>query len=242
MARSIHTCRAAGPALRAECEKVPEVSPKVRCPTGEAKLTRAPAPGGFGLLRTDCVIHTVGPRGDDPDRDAKLRAAYQNSIELAPLDTIAFPSISTGIFAFPLESAATIAMSTCVDALRSRHDNLASHPCTIEFFFSDKATLDVYRAAAERAMKRALMPPPLAEFVLPPEVFPVPCDPVYGDPTPALCRVVPAPSGRSGEIFRSLPGADARVQRRGTRCDRRGLCGGRFHAGLVVRAGGVSRR
>lgn len=103
--------RAAGPELVAACREVPEVRSGVRCPTGEARITP-----GF-RLPADHVIHTVGPvwRGGDAGEDDLLASAYRNSLALAAeheLDAIAFPAISTGIYGFPSDRAARIAVDT----------------------------------------------------------------------------------------------------------------------------------
>lgn len=79
------------------------------CPTGEARIT-----GGYNLP-AKWVIHTVGPvwRGGDNGEDDLLASAYRNSLKLADergVRTIAFPSISTGVYGFPVERAAPIAM------------------------------------------------------------------------------------------------------------------------------------
>ena len=96
--------RAAGPRLLEECRRIGG------CPTGEARLTK-----GYDLPAR-WVIHTVGPiwRGGDADEDDLLSKCYQNSLGLAEqngLRSIAFPAISTGIYGFPLERAATIAVN-----------------------------------------------------------------------------------------------------------------------------------
>ena len=103
--------QAAGPQLLEECRKVPEVRPRVRCPTGEARITR-----GYNLPAT-FVIHTVGPVWDDGacGEDELLARCYSSSLALArdnALRTIAFPAISTGVYRFPLARAATIAVRT----------------------------------------------------------------------------------------------------------------------------------
>lgn len=97
--------RAAGPALLAECRTLGG------CPTGEARITK-----GYRLPARH-VIHTVGPvwKGGDQDEDDLLVAAYRNSLRLArghALRTIAFPAISTGIYGFPPDRAARIAIDT----------------------------------------------------------------------------------------------------------------------------------
>jgi len=103
--------RAAGPDLRSACQEVPEVRPEVRCPTGEARITP-----GFNLPAR-YVIHTVGPVYESPDRSAPLlRSAYRSCLELAAqqgLATLAFPAISCGVFGYPLDEAAPLAVETC---------------------------------------------------------------------------------------------------------------------------------
>ncbi|KAF3641230.1 Macro domain-containing protein [Capsicum annuum] len=102
--------RAAGPELRDACYKEPEVRPGVRCPTGEARITP-----GFRLPASH-VIHTVGPIYDaNPNPKASLTNAYRNSLRLAKennIQYIAFPAISCGVFGYPYDEAATVAIST----------------------------------------------------------------------------------------------------------------------------------
>lgn len=101
--------RAAGPELLKACRQVPEVSAGVRCPTGEARLTP-----GFELP-AKFVIHTVGPVYGGRHRDAELLAsAHRSSLELAVehgLRSIAFPAISCGVYGYPPQQAAAIAVS-----------------------------------------------------------------------------------------------------------------------------------
>jgi len=102
--------RAAGPGLVQECRMLHG------CPPGEAKLT-----GGHGLPAR-WVIHTVGPvwQGGEKGEDEVLANAWRNSLKLAAdkeMDTVAFPSISTGAYRFPLERAAAIAVREVVDFL-----------------------------------------------------------------------------------------------------------------------------
>ncbi|KIS03873.1 O-acetyl-ADP-ribose deacetylase [Paucilactobacillus wasatchensis] len=97
--------RAAGPQLLAECRKLNG------CPTGEAKIT-----GGYNLP-AKYVIHTPGPiwRGGDHSEVQLLQNSYRNSLQLAAENnctTVAFPSISTGVYHFPLDQAAQIAVTT----------------------------------------------------------------------------------------------------------------------------------
>ena len=96
--------RAAGPELLAECKLLNG------CETGEAKITK-----GY-KLPAKYVIHTVGPiwRGGGHGEDELLRNCYVNSLALAEkynLKTIAFPAISTGVYSFPFERAALIAIN-----------------------------------------------------------------------------------------------------------------------------------
>jgi len=104
--------RAAGPQLLDECRIVGG------CPTGEARLTR-----GYNLPAR-YVIHTVGPvwHGGDHHEDQLLTDCYRNSLQLAidhNLQSIAFPSISTGAYRFPLERACLIALQTTLSSLAS---------------------------------------------------------------------------------------------------------------------------
>ncbi|HLH98211.1 MAG TPA: O-acetyl-ADP-ribose deacetylase [Xanthobacteraceae bacterium] len=97
--------RAAGPELLVECRTLGG------CSTGSAKITR-----GY-RLKAKHVIHAVGPvwRGGHADEDALLASCYSVSLNLAAarnLRSIAFPAISTGIYAFPPDRAARIAVST----------------------------------------------------------------------------------------------------------------------------------
>jgi O-acetyl-ADP-ribose deacetylase len=97
--------RAAGPELVAECRMLRG------CATGSAKITR-----GY-KLRAKHIIHAVGPvwNGGTRDEDALLASCYRTSLALAArhdLSSIAFPAISTGIYAFPPDRAARIAVET----------------------------------------------------------------------------------------------------------------------------------
>lgn len=104
--------RAAGPKLLEECRGLNG------CKTGEAKITK-----GYNLP-AKYVIHTVGPvwRGGNNNEDVLLKNAYLNSLEVAKensLKTIAFPGISTGVYAFPLDRAADIAINTVLEFFKN---------------------------------------------------------------------------------------------------------------------------
>lgn len=100
--------RAAGPGLLEACRALPQVTPGVRCPTGEARITP-----GFDLPAAH-VIHTVGPvwRGGEHGEPELLAACYRNALRLARehgLRSIAFPAISCGAYGYPPELAAEVA-------------------------------------------------------------------------------------------------------------------------------------
>ena len=112
---------AAGEELLKACRKVPEVRPGVRCPTGEARITP-----GF-RLPAKSVIHTVGPvyRDGQHGEPERLAACYRNSLALAAENgckSIAFPCISTGVYGYPIEDAAKIAVGV-VREFSSRAEN-----------------------------------------------------------------------------------------------------------------------
>lgn len=109
--------RAAGPQLLQACEAAAEVRPGVRCPTGEARITP-----GFDLPAR-WVVHTVGPvwQGGHQNEAALLAACYRNSLRLAAEQgarSIAFPAISCGVFRYPVDQAAQIAVRTLTEGLR----------------------------------------------------------------------------------------------------------------------------
>lgn len=112
--------RAAGAALLQACRRLPECSPGVRCPTGEARITP-----GFALPAR-YVIHTVGPiwHGGHAGEAWLLQRCYRNSLRLLreqQLHTIAFPAISCGVYGYPAAAAAAVAASTLRDELQ--HDD-----------------------------------------------------------------------------------------------------------------------
>lgn len=133
--------RAAGPELLAACRALPEVRPGVRCPTGEARITP-----GFGLPARR-VIHTVGPvwRGGSRGEPERLAACYRNSLGLAvdhSIATIAFPAISCGVYGYPIDAAAAVAVGE-VRAFLERKSSLER----IVFCCFGAALADAYRRA-----------------------------------------------------------------------------------------------
>lgn len=125
--------RAAGPELLKECRTLHG------CNTGEAKIT------GAYNLPCSYVIHTVGPvwRGGNKGEPELLANAYRNSLQTAAehgIRTVAFPSISTGVYHYPLQEAARIAVKT-VNAF------IAEHPDTLDavrFVLFDPKTKAAY--------------------------------------------------------------------------------------------------
>jgi O-acetyl-ADP-ribose deacetylase len=107
--------RGAGPELLAECRALNG------CATGDAKITR-----GYRLPARH-VIHAVGPvwHGGNAREDELLASCYRRALELAQangLSSLAYPAISTGVYHFPADRAAAIAVETVVDALSGAPD------------------------------------------------------------------------------------------------------------------------
>jgi O-acetyl-ADP-ribose deacetylase (regulator of RNase III) len=134
--------RAGGVEILEACKEI--VSRQGRCGTGEAVITTG------GKLKARFVIHTVGPiwRGGDNREDELLANAYRSSLELANekgLKTVAFPSISTGAYRFPIEKAARIALETVRGFLAEEDMTLEE----VRFVLFSEADLEVYRRAQE---------------------------------------------------------------------------------------------
>lgn len=130
--------RAAGPELLAECRTLHG------CPTGEAKMTK-----GY-RLKARHIIHTVGPiyRDGQHGEPELLENCYRNSLRLArenSLKSIAFPSISTGVYGYPIREAARIATRTISDFLKENPEIQQVTMCCFSGY--DKS---VYTEALER--------------------------------------------------------------------------------------------
>lgn len=128
--------RAGGPAILEECRKIRDK--QGRCAVGEAVITTA------GRLPAKYVIHTVGPvwnKGNEEEK-ALLRNAYLNSLQLAvkyDVKKIAFPNISTGVYRFPKQVAAEIAVAAVREFLEK--DNKISN---LIFVCFEKDNYDIY--------------------------------------------------------------------------------------------------
>jgi O-acetyl-ADP-ribose deacetylase (regulator of RNase III) len=136
--------RAAGPRLLEACRALPELRPGVRCPTGEARITP-----GFDLPAR-IVVHTVGPvwRGGGHDEPALLAACHRNTLVLARehgIDSIAFPAISCGVYGYPHDAAAGVAMAEL-----GEEQHRARTPHRIVLCAFDAGMAEAWRKAAER--------------------------------------------------------------------------------------------
>jgi len=130
--------RAGGPAIMSELR-----SKYKGCPTGSAVIT------GAGNLIAKYVIHAVGPRYSGSSKDAQLlSSAYRKSLELCTqnnIASIAFPSISTGIYGYPVEEASRIALKTVIDYLKD-HPEIQ----LVRFVLFDSKTYNVYEEALKK--------------------------------------------------------------------------------------------
>ena len=132
--------RAGGPSIIAECRKIGS------CPTGQAVVT------GGGNLAAHYVIHTVGPvyRGGGKGEADLLESAYRQSLTRVTergLKSVSFPAISAGVYGYPLEEAAQIALDTAIDYVKE-------HP-EIELVRFVLFSQDVYNVFANELGKRA---------------------------------------------------------------------------------------
>ena len=124
--------RAAGPGLLAECRLLNG------CDTGDAKITKA------YRLPSKYVIHTIGPvwHGGNHDEEKLLASCYRRSLQLAAehlCSSIAFPNVSTGVYRFPKEKAAKIAIETVKSFLSEN-----KHPEKVYFVCFDNENFSIY--------------------------------------------------------------------------------------------------
>ena len=129
--------RAGGPSILAECRKIGG------CQTGQAAIT------GGGNLKATYVIHTVGPvwHGGSANEEQLLRNAYQNSLREADengVKSIAFPSISTGAYSYPIDQAAHVALKAVRDSLDEH-----SHVQEVRFVLYSQSDLQIYQKALQ---------------------------------------------------------------------------------------------
>jgi O-acetyl-ADP-ribose deacetylase (regulator of RNase III) len=135
--------RAGGPAIMAECRRIGG------CPTGQAAVTTG------GNLPARYVVHAVGPvwRGGNQGEPALLRSAYANSLQRAEelgVASIAFPSISTGVYGYPIERACHIAVGAVTEHVRQ--GTALQHIIFCLFSAGDYA---VYEAYLSQMMRNA---------------------------------------------------------------------------------------
>jgi len=134
--------RAGGPAILDACRAIR--AERGDCPTGEAVLT------GGGGLPARYVIHAVGPvwRGGDQGEPELLASCYRNSLRIAAengFESVAFPSISTGIYGYPVSLAAPTALSTVASFL----SNEPVAPFRVRFVLHDPVTYATYAGALD---------------------------------------------------------------------------------------------
>ena len=139
--------RAGGPAILEECKKI--VARQGRLPTGKAVITTG------GDLKARHVIHTVGPiwHGGDRGEADLLASAYKESLTLAVtsgLKTVSFPSISTGAYGYPVDSAAEVALQTVVKFLDKK-----TPLQEVVFVLFDNRTCEVYIEELERLLSKS---------------------------------------------------------------------------------------
>lgn len=136
--------RAGGSAILEECKKIRATQGEL--PTGKAVITTA------GNLRAKYVIHTVGPiwRGGDYGEPELLKSCYLESLKLAVAnncESIAFPSISTGAYGYPVEKAAPIALEAVISFLKEN-----SSIKEVRFVLFNLPTFEAYKNAVEQLL------------------------------------------------------------------------------------------
>jgi len=140
--------RKGGPKILEQCKRIRTIEWPSGLPTGKAVITSG------GNLKAKHVIHTVGPiwRGGTHGELELLTDAYRNSLELAvseKLKIIAFPSISTGAYRYPIERASRVALATVKRFLETK-DELDE----VAFVLFTRDDLEVYREAAKEILQR----------------------------------------------------------------------------------------
>jgi O-acetyl-ADP-ribose deacetylase (regulator of RNase III) len=138
--------RKGGSKILEECRKIRKTEWPDGLPTGKAVITSG------GRLKAQYVIHTVGPiwRGGNRDEPRLLSDAYWNSLELAVskgIKTVAFPSISTGAYGYPVEKASRIALKTVKSFLEER-DSLEE----VRFVLFSNSDFEIYRDAINETL------------------------------------------------------------------------------------------
>ena len=130
--------RRGGPEILAECQKLREEQYPDGLPTGQAVATKA------GRLKAQWVIHAVGPTyGESKDKSQLLADCFRNSLRIADelgVGTVAFPAISTGIYRWPLDDAARIALDTVRNSDTRVHE--------VRFVLFDRRAYDAFAAHA----------------------------------------------------------------------------------------------
>ena len=138
--------RAAGPALLHACRSIPELERGVRCPTGQARLTRC-----VSWLAVPAVIHAVGPVYQDALSSSPLLAsAYAYALVTAScygLQRIAFPAISCGIFGYPHADAARVATRVLLTHTRGLRE--------VHVVLPERRHLDVWRRVVQEEVAAA---------------------------------------------------------------------------------------
>jgi len=138
--------RAGGPAILEDCKKI--VAKSGRLPAGQAVITTG------GNLKAKYVIHTVGPvwHGGQSGEPETLASAYRESLKVAvenKVKSISFPSISTGIYSYPVPEASKVAIGAVADFL-SKDTSLKE----VVFILFDSRTLSAYEQALEEITKQ----------------------------------------------------------------------------------------
>lgn len=134
--------RAGGPAILEECIQI--VANQGQLPTGQAVITTA------GNMKAKHVIHTVGPiwRGGNQDEPALLASAYRESLKLAAankLSSVSFPSISTGVYNYPVDKAAEVALKEVASFVKQ-----ATSITEVVFVLFDGRTFEAYEKALNK--------------------------------------------------------------------------------------------